>query len=168
MKLNTGLQLPWILLHWLFSLPPDCRILKCKMYFYLKSELWTTEQQFSSSSPRIVSGLGVSWYLKYDHYSSFQEDVCARWPFQVLENTFLDNPLQTAVTIVACAPFPTKVFLSSQITMLCFDTGLCQQPAFSALLWLPDKYIDDHTLENLQVSNLLHEPKRYTVLLLEQ
>ncbi len=50
-KLNTGLQAAWILC--LSSLPPDLDFqMKCKIYFYLKRGLWTTEQQSSSFSPQ--------------------------------------------------------------------------------------------------------------------
>ncbi len=49
-KLHTGLQAAWILS--LSSLPPDLDFqMKCKIYFYLKRGLWTTEQQSSSFSP---------------------------------------------------------------------------------------------------------------------
>ncbi len=49
-KLHTGLQATWILC--LSTLPPDLDFqMKCKMYFYLKRGLWTTEQQSSSFSP---------------------------------------------------------------------------------------------------------------------
>ncbi len=41
---RTGLQAAWILC--LSVLPPDLDFqMKCKMYFYLKRGLWTTEQQ---------------------------------------------------------------------------------------------------------------------------
>ncbi len=46
----TGLQAAWILC--LSSLPLDLDFqIKCKMYFYLKRGLWTTEKQSSSFSP---------------------------------------------------------------------------------------------------------------------
>ncbi len=49
-KLCTELQAAWILC--LSSLPPGLDFqMKCKIYFYLKRGLWTTEQQSSSFSP---------------------------------------------------------------------------------------------------------------------
>ncbi len=50
-KLHTGLQAAWILCLSSLLQTPDLDFqMKCKMYFYLKRGLWTTEQQSSSFS----------------------------------------------------------------------------------------------------------------------
>lgn len=51
-------------------------------------------------------------------------------PPNVLELSFLDNLLKAAVILVACAPFPTTIFPSSQLFMnMMFDTPLYELPA---------------------------------------
>ncbi len=50
-KLHTGLQATWILFHTSSRLWDLDFQIKCKIYFYLKRGLWTTEQQSGSFSP---------------------------------------------------------------------------------------------------------------------
>ena len=82
----------------------------------------------------------------------------------LLVNLPLDHPLKSAVIPLACAPFPTTISPSSQlsINMLCFDTALCEQPGspFSNVLLrftLLVEGVSDCLLDNCHVSSLPHD-----------
>ncbi len=128
-KLHTGLQAAWILC--LSTLPPDLDFqMKCKIIFYLKRGLWTTEQQsssfFSTAQVRCFwhclwfrSGL-VALFLKT---SERGDSWCTDSSFspllvklsQVFESALFDSILKLTVIPVACAPFPTQFIPSSQL-----------------------------------------------------
>ncbi len=102
--------------------------MKCKIYFYLKRELWTTEQQssffFLFSPGKMLLTLFQKWlgspFLKT---SERGDSWCTDSSFspllvklsQVFESALLDCILKLAVIPVACAPFPTQILPSSQL-----------------------------------------------------
>ncbi len=52
---------------------------------------------------------------------------------QILESILLENPHKAAVLSVGCASFSSTLFPSTQLSVTCLDTALCEQPASLAM-----------------------------------
>ncbi len=52
---------------------------------------------------------------------------------QILESILLDYPHKAAVLSVGCSSFPSTLFPSTQLSVKCLDTALCEQPASLAM-----------------------------------
>lgn len=111
---------------------------------------WTTEQQSSYFSRHFLTlSLFQDWlgtrnmtveahFLKMPVRGGSWCTDCSLSPLlvkftQVLKSLLYNQLNAVVIPIsVACAPFPTTLFPSSQLWM-CFDTALCEQTALSAM-----------------------------------
>jgi len=84
---------------------------------------------------------------------------------QIIEWPLLDNPFKAAVIPVACAPFPTTLFPSTQLSMNMLGYSTLWTASFFSndLLWLTllVEGVNDCLLDNCQVSSLPHDCVAY-------
>ncbi len=144
-KLHTGLQAAWIMcLSSLFQTPVLDFQMKCKMYFYLKRGLWTTEQQsiiFLLSPGKMV--LMMFLFQKWLG-SPFPEDVWAWWllmhwlqlqstPCEALPNFAWQYSQACGHPCCLCTfSYPISSFQTT-LHLICFDTALLEQPLLSVM-----------------------------------
>lgn len=133
-------------------------ILKCKIYFPLSSEKRTLNQSlilFLLGQGKILLTFSrVQEWLDIRHVTTVAHFLKTSVPggsdtrlvpllvklLQLLDSTFLDNPLKVTVIPVACAQFS----LSVNFLLIWSNTALWKQPGFSAMT-----FCDLHKLEIL-------------------
>ncbi len=122
--------------------------MKCKIYFYLKRRLWTTEQQssfFLHSPGKMLLTLSLVqkwlgspfpedvwvWWLLM-HWLQPQSTPCEALPSVWISFAWLYSQACGHPCCLCTFSYPNSSFQST-LHLICFDTALCKQPHLSVM-----------------------------------